>query len=87
MVFPTFFQAFAFAFILQRVCKWFAYCLCADGKDEFVPFLSSTFVVEHLFIEPAAHGADGACIASQDNGDVGWGNPELDEQTYLVFQF
>ena len=83
--FPPFCQAFDFAFTLQSVCKMFAYRLCADGKDEFVPFLSTALLAEHLFVESAAHGADGAGIACQNGGDVGGSHPEFDEQAHLIF--
>ena len=85
--FPPFCQVFDFAFTLQSVCKMFACRLCADGKDEFVPFPGSPFAVEHLFIKSAAHGADGTCIAGQHNGHIRRSNPELDKQTYLILQF
>ena len=85
--FPPFCQAFDFAFTLQSVCNMFAYGLYADRKDEFVPFPCSALLAEHLFVESAAHGADGAGIASQHNGHVRRSNPEFDKQAYLKFQF
>ena len=73
---------------LKMSCNaWKRSPLCTDGKDEFVPFLSSALLAEHLFVESAAHGADSARIAGQHNGHVRRSNPEFDEQAYLIFQF
>ena len=60
---------------------------CADGKDEVVPVLSATFTTEDFLVEAAAHGADGACVASQHGGNVFRGNAQFDEQAGLILQF